>query len=481
MARLPRPIRALMAAVTGAPGPDLQKFLDGCADMGENRCSLYALYQDYYDGEQNARLTDRARQWLENSGVNWCENFCEPVVDALADRLKVDGFTTSDAEDDDDEDPLVTLIKDWWQRNRMDDGQGTVHTETLIKGDGYVIVDWDNDRGIPRFTYNHPEHTKVVYSDERPDEADHAVKVWVEKGAAGRDTQRMNVYWPDRIEKWQRPYTQGARGGWTRFTEPADDGDPAPWPTPWTSAAGDPLGIPVVHFRNKPLARMHGRSEIKGTLPQQDELNKQIVDLNLVADNYGEPKRWATGVESFDDTAAIGDWVTATGDGAKFGQFEMANMANLVALVENTLSRIARRSRTPLHLLTGGDMPSGEALKSAEAGLVAKARDRMSGLGNSWEDVVSMGVRLAVEFGDLAAPPDGLLIQTVWHDPESRNEMEHLEAAVLKQQLGVSQHTLVAELGYDPVVEAELRKGEAEEAQEALGSFLDRGATGRTQ
>ncbi|MCT7027908.1 hypothetical protein M1186_25535, partial [Salmonella enterica subsp. enterica serovar Minnesota] len=53
-------------------------------------------FQNYYDGDQNVRLLERARTYLDNSGLGFCENFCEPVIDAYAERVELQGFTVED-------------------------------------------------------------------------------------------------------------------------------------------------------------------------------------------------------------------------------------------------------------------------------------------------------------------------------------------------------------------------------------------------
>ena len=128
-----------------------------------------------------------------------------------------------------------------------------------------------------------------------------------------------------------------------------------------------------------------------------------------------------------------------------------------------------------MHLLTGGTPPSGESLKTSESGLVATAKAAQIAFGNSWEDAMMLGLRLATTFGDLELPDD-LTLQTNWANPETRSDEADLNVATLKKSLGVSRYTLLTELGYDAEKEAELRQGEAEMAAEAAGAMLDSGA-----
>ncbi len=454
-----------------------QDFLDAAADMDAARVNDYGLYGDYYDGEHKTRLTDRARKFLQASGVPFCENFCDVVVDALAERLILLSFGHSALEDHEraGEDPLVQTMSSWWERNRMDGKQGIVHTNTLVKGDGGIIVDFDNERRIPRFTWLRPEIFKPVYSAERPDEMEYCSKVWNDR-VDGRQVVRLNIYWPDHVDRYFKLSSDDAshgKGGWAPFRRAGDEDASLPWVT----RIGEPLGIPVFHFRNKPLGRALGRSRVKMVMPFQDEINKQVLDLNAILDNQGWPQQWVTGVAS-DNVSykrVIGDIWQATNQEAEFGQLDAADVDPVVNAIGETLSRMARKSRVPLHLLTGGDAPSGEALKSAEAGLVATAHDCQTNFGNTWEDAMHCALRLAAEFGDLEQLPADLTVKSNWRDAESRNDKEDWETAALKHELGVSKRTLLTEKGYDPDQEAERRQAEASEAQQALATAMDRG------
>jgi len=140
---------------------DLQTFLDYCAEMGTERVARYLLYHAYYDGDKGAKLRDRAREYLERqSGIPFCENFAETVVDVLAERLNVIGFSADDALQ-----AVAELPEEWWQRNRMDAMQGIVHTQALICGDDFMVVEWDDEDGLPRFCRQRQENFKVVYHE----------------------------------------------------------------------------------------------------------------------------------------------------------------------------------------------------------------------------------------------------------------------------------------------------------------------------
>ena len=464
---------ALLGRLRPAGGKAKQEFLDHCADMGQKRLEDYALYEDYYDGCQRTRLRDRTRRYLEVSGIEFAENFCEPAVDVVSERLEVIGFQSSLAADD--EDPLGEPLEEFWQQNRMDATQGVVHTQTLIKGDGFVIVGWDAEKQLPRITFERSNQICPYYSDDEPEKMEHASKLWNSE-LGEKAIQRLNVYWPDRIEKWYREHLaedgEGS-GGWLHYTDTEGN-----WEFPWMSEREEPLGVPVFHFRHKPLGGTWGRSRLRPVIPFQDELNKLVLDLNELTDNYGMPQRWISGVTGDAEFKSVAGniWQASAAD-ANFGQFDLAPTAELLNAVEGLLSRLDRRSRLPMHLLTGGTPPSGEALKTAESGLVSVVQDLQVSFGNSWEDVMMMALKLAADEG-VVSIPDDLVIECQWSNPETRSDEADLNVAMLKKNLGVSKATLLTELGYDPEREAGLRKGEAEEEAAAMARVLDSGEPG---
>ncbi len=466
-----------------------QDFLKDCAEFDQARLEAYALYESYYDGEQSVKLTDRTKKWLEQHGgqVKWCENFAEPIVDVLAERLRVSGFGVFAGEEkrsimdrltrkpkpEDVTTQLHSYIDNLLEQNGFDAMQDVVHTNCLVKGD-VVLVAYVKD-GKPRLTWNPPENWKFVYSEETPDEVSLAIKVWTTKektaqNPEGNEITRMNLYWPERIEKYYRAGRDGEWGRWQTEGEP--------WPAPWVDD-GKPLGISDFQLKYKSLGRSYGRSRIKAAIPFQDALNKQVVDLMMVLDQMGWPQRYFFGadVSQAAINSFIGSYLTAPqASEVKAGQWDPADTKGILDSIESTLSRLARRCRVPLHLITGGDMPSGESLKASESGLVNTARLTQTEWGAVWEAAIKMLVKLGQVYGD--APKvdlDTLTIRCEWADPESRNDKEEAETALIKQSLGVSQDTLLTELGYDPEEEREKRAQEMAESQERQEMFFNRG------
>jgi hypothetical protein len=468
-------IHSIVLAGTGALAErDRQRVLNDLADLRGARYTGYEKYEAYYQGDVGAKLTGRLKTYLEAEGFAYVENFCETIVDALALCLELNDVVGEN-------EAFSQWQKDVWQANRFDDLQGVVHTQVPMKGDAYVLVDWNDETQLPRFTFNRPEVIKPVYDELGCMLL--AAKTWSEARTAetnprGVRVRRLNLYLPDRVEKW---FTTSAidpsKGEQTAIWAPHRDTGDQEWPVAWVDQRGEALGIAVLHFRNKPKGKPYGRSELKSVIPQQNYLTKQLVDLAETLDYQGAAQRWATGVKIGSYKSAAGTVWTTENENARFGQFDPANPAGVLEAIEQTLRRMAARSQTPLHqLMTGGNQPSGETLKAARAPLVDKTKDRQTSYGGVWVDAHLLALRLQTLHDPRFQVPDDLLLEATWESAETKDEKGDLDVAEAKKRLGVSQFTLLSEMGYDPEQEAQRRRDEAEAGAAAMVDAFNRGA-----
>lgn len=414
-------------------------------------------YDDYYSGRQPLVLaTDKWRGMFGTLFRQFSDNFCALVVDAVEERLTVQGFRMgpgADAEADADA---------WriWQTNQMDAWSQVAHTESLVKGAAYIGVspfrdDWPAD-DAPLITVEDAAEVTVRTSTSRRGQRVAALKKW--KGDDG--TWLATLYLPDEVVKYQRAERTSGQS-WVARETPGEA-----WPLP------NPLGVvPIIPLVNRPRLRGAGESEIAGVIPMQNAINKLAMDM-LVAAEYGAfRQRWATGVEIPVDPetgkpvdaykTSIDRFISTPVPDAKFGEFGQTDLTPYRDAIEMFVQHIASTTRTPPHYLLGqsGSFPSGESLKATETGLVAKARRKMRHLGEAHEEAIRLAFRALDD-------PRGQIIdsETIWADPESRSEAEHTDAAMKKQALGVPNEQLWEDLGYTPQQIARFKEMAAEEA-----------------
>ena len=413
------------------PDPVSLALLDWISQQEQDLRTGYERYQKYYEGVQDVPLTDRIKAFAQRSGLNFRDNFCAVVADVLSERLDVIGFASLDED-------LSSWAWEVWQSNRMDGVQTAVHTGAAVKGDAYVLVDWDGEK--PRLTF-HDADLIVPHYDPDTLEIAWASKKWSWQPEIGKvSVTRLNLYFPERIEKYVL-----RQGLWNKFQ---DEGD-VTWPLAWEGADG-PIGVPLIHFANKASRGSFGMSELSDIIPLQDLLNKTLVDLLSVLDLMAFPQRWALGIEGGDFDVVPGNvWMLKSTEpaDARMGEFTPASPDGLLRSIETFIQHVSALSRIPQHLFhLGNNFPSGEALKTAESGLVRRLQRRQVELGNAWEDAMALAQRVQNAFGEAITSPE--ILETTWDSVETRNDLLEMQALTAKAGLGVPRHQLWREMGY---------------------------------
>lgn len=395
----------------------------------DNRQGQMSLMDSYYTGNHplpfltkahNSKMRDEFRQLLDDSRAN----FMGLIVDAVEERLKVEGFrlsATSDATADE---------KSWeiWQANQMDAESNAAFIEALVKGVSYLSV-WEGAKAddYPTIAVEDPMQTIIGYepgSNYKRRAA--ALKVWLDDWTGMR---RANVYMPDGIYKYEARPVENQ--GPSTPASAAISGEEKPQ---WNQLDGNDgfvrnrLGIvPIIPLRNRPRLLVEGVSELADLYHIQNGINGFLFLLALAGYFGAHRQRWASGVALMEDeqtgqprepfNAAIDQvWVNENPD-AKFGDFDQTNLDGYIKAIDQKVQHLAITTRTPKHyLLPEGQEPSGDAIKSAESGLVKKVEKKMRPFGEGLEEAIRLARRFA---GEPDAPVDS---EVVWADAQTESE-----------------------------------------------------------
>ncbi|GCD99854.1 phage portal protein [Embleya hyalina] len=382
---------------------------------------------DYYDGEHQKLVFAQARHKEQFASLfnNWSDNFTGLIVDSVNERLAIDGFRMTEELHAD------KAASEIWQRNFMDAESNAAHLDALIHGVSYAIV-WADKDGRPTITIESAEHVVVQYRPGSRREIEAAAKFYV--------------------DDWGRTWsTLWLPNGVYTFQEAGQT---------WRQAkrARNPTGVvPVVPISNR--SRLTGKplSDLRGVIPLQDAINKIVSDALVASEFMAWPQRFVTGLEILEDEdgrpvepfqVAVDKLLQAEDPNAKFGQFEAADLSNYCDLVAMLVQHMASISRIPFHyfLLNGGQAPSGEAITSAEAGLISKVRERMLHFGEAWERVLRLCFAV---MGDKKRA-EAWSAEVMWRDPENRTEAQHMDALMKLSLIGVPRNQLLADAGYSP-------------------------------
>lgn len=406
----------------------------------------------YYDGIHDLSFASQEyRQEFSKMLRGVSDNWMALVVDAVEERLHVEGFRMSD-------DPAGDADA-WriWQENCLDADSELLHSTALQTGSAYAMV-WFGEDDRPEITVEHPLQTIVAYEAGTQRRRAAALKTWVDEWTGD---VRANVYLPDGIYKFQSRRSLGTAGPELFVTATGRARSADVLAGMWMPAPGieseveNPLGkVPIVEFRNRPRLLGEGRSEFADVISAQDQTNKLVCDMMVAAEFYGFRQRWATGIEiptdpttgkPIQDLPMALDRLWHTEDpNAKFGEFGETDLNNYVSAISSRVRSLIARTRTPSYYVpTDGQVPSGEALKTAETGLVAKCRSRQRHFGESWEEV--MRLAFAVTDDRRAESP---MAETQWADPESFNEGVRTDSLLKQLSLGVPVRVLWERAGY---------------------------------
>lgn len=406
----------------------------------------------YYEGEvPEVFATKGLQNAMRKTGYDSRLNFCRPVVDAVHSRLEVSAVIGVS-------DTATQVITDTWEFNELGLDANEVHRTTLVYGDAYVMV-WPDEDGNLEVSWNAPTTTTIVYDPEGPTGRRklYAVKMWeVEDGT------RLNIYGPDSIKKYKSESKAVTEG------------------TNWSSLGEveNPFGeVPVFHFRTH---RPYGAPEHRDGFSAQNYINKQFIQSMYVADYQGAPQRYALSkanasseVADFNEGDTDRENLTALKNGPgelwymndvdQVGQFNPADPKVFWEPIKDTVRAMASLTNTPLHYFEKtGNVPSGQALRVAEAPLIKKVNARKASFGQTWREIFKFVLRVNNIDED---------VEVKWKDVESLDELERLDSALKKRNIGISTAQTMREMGYDEEVIQRVLEEARTERENSLAGY----------
>jgi hypothetical protein len=423
-------------------------WLDRLEKKLDARQAKIKLYDDYYEGNHPLAFAgEKFRSAFGRLFEAFADNWCDLVVDAVEERLNVEGFRFGSKSADKEA---------WrmWQTNQLDGDSQMAHTESLVCLESSIIVGPGDDPKTPSITVEHPSQVIVEQAEGQRRTRRAALKVWTDEYGVKMAT----LYMPGHIWKWQerKPRRAGAiiisnTDIETTKWEIRESGT-EPWPLE------NVLGVvPVVTLANRPRLLKPGISELHRVIPIQDGVNKLVADMLVASEYQAFRQRWLSGHEVPTDPEtgqpieefrhAIDRMFIVEDEKAQFGEFSTTDLSNFVVGIEMLVQHIASQTRTPPHYFAlKGQFPSGDAIKSAETGLVAKTRRKMRHFGEAWEEVMRLAFLVQ---GDKARYAKTGVV-TIWADPESRSEAQHVDAVLKQKAFDIPNEILWEKLGYTP-------------------------------
>lgn len=433
------------------------------------------LCRDYYDGRH--RLAFASQKFAETFGGlfgAFSDNWCGLVVDASVERLRVQGFRVGEEPQGDRE------AQEIWQRNNADSESQLAFTEAHVAGECIATAWFDKDKKA-EITWEPADCAVVAVDPKNRRNRLAGARFWVDEWGY----EHAELFLPDKVYLWKSKTERkgssiinASRVHWVADSSIAgsvSDGTMSTMPNPLRV-------VPMIPLTNNPRLWRATEdctvgSEIQPIIPMQDAVNKLIADLLVASEAGALPLRYATGYEPRIDTETNevipppwakdgAKWAVTKDPSGKFGSLPAADLGNFVKAVDTFVQHIASISRTPPHYLNASaDRLSGESIKSAETGLVSKVRGKQ----RTWDDPLEELMRLAGKIEGIDHLANATRSETIWEDPESRTESEHIDALNKKKDLGVPLAQLWEEAPYSP---EQIARFPAMQAQASLNDLI---------
>jgi enamine deaminase RidA (YjgF/YER057c/UK114 family) len=410
-------------------------------DMIVDRRDHYLVAESYYTGVQREIFTNDV--WLKlfrQNNTHFRFNFAKSVVDAVSNRLEIANVTGMSEEANNE-------LSKVWENNQLELDSSEIHRNALLYGDAYAVV-WTDSFGQTTIDYNSPLTTVVIYDDENPRIKKYAAKLWQTEDAQGKKLAKLNMYYPDRIEKYES------------FGEIQHVVSPTSFQL--VSVVENPWGqIPVFHFRT---TKQYGKPEHSDAYGPQDAINKLMATHMITVDYQGAPQRYALSsggngaeYEDFSESGTVDENLGRLKNGpgelwylngvSKVGEFAPADHKVFTEPVREFVRSMASITSTPLHYFEKTAIPSGESLRTAEAPLQKKVRDRQVSFSAAWKELFQFVLSIAGITSD---------VDVKWEPAESLASLDAWEVAVKKRVVGVSLEQILVEMGYDQEIAAQI-------------------------
>jgi hypothetical protein len=495
-----------------------------------------------YEGTiEEVYSSHKVKLLLAKFGLNAIEsfNFAHIPVDAVANKLRLNSVTADDQGNEEGDikvnKEVNSVIEDLFDYNEFQEELPLLFRNVGKYGDYYMMV-WPvignedddpsisrafdknllinavddtvtgqvNQEGDPVVEDNHvevpagnravvavdmmmldPLTTRVFYDPENPRRKMFAIRSWQE-GDKQDMIVRVNLYYPDRIERW---YHKGkpsnrkhSKEKWTPYDA---DGKEA--------VLSNPFGeVPFFHFRTE---RTYGRPDHINAYGPQLAINKLVVSHLATVDYQSFPQRYALtdpkadesgfqGADSdpFSPEDGLGDPEADDNEGQleadpgavwllqgikNVGQFQPSDPDAYLKPFDRYVKALAQATDTPFHYFdrTGERPPSGENIRQVNEVLLSKAEARQTSYGSE--------LRKSVTFALNMLGHDVERVNVEWDPLENVTSLVEWQAIQAKQDAGVPRDVTLVEAGYRANLVQEWKRQEEAQAEKERQQALE--------
>ncbi len=258
---------------------------------------------------------------------------------------------------------------------------------------------------------------------------------------------------PDDDDTWQIQHwtAEGRPGMQPRQLNWKAEGDPILWPYPFP---------PLFKCKNLPNPNnAWGKPDIT---PDIIGVNKAInmlqSSIQIIEILYGQPFLYGKGISESSLDRNPGRIAIVGPDGEIVAVNITSDVANGLVFLDNLRSDMDEQSHFP-GIATGRlkDMPRGNVSGVALQLLFLSALKKTDGKRCRYGELIIEASKALLVLNHMSEDVD---ITLAWQEPLPHDDLQSLQAAILKKQIGISDTTIQREQGYDPDEELELSQNE---------------------
>lgn len=420
--------------------------------------SEMAKIREYALGKQTNGLTAGQKTALEGLlGCDFADNICALILDTNTNRLRflgweVVGKQSQSFADDIYSSYYLSALSNDVHYSMLRDGNSAL---LVVPDDGklqFIREDWWN--GYYGMFVGYDKNHKKAY----------AVREWVNE----EGIKRRIIWLAGRIERYFFSVNSSIWLPFSNSTVSASD--------EWVNVNNEPLSIPVVHFGNRKRVGMYGLSELSGgLLAFQDQINGVQYDASICGRFTGYQQYYVAGVEiKYDKSGnpvsplnSPGVWHVTDNQDAVYGTLPAGDISKLKELYLMKLQSMCRVAQTPMHYITGGDFPAGEAIHALERPFTSKLVAQISRVKPAWEEVLMVASQIT---GLTKRTSKITKCAALFDNPEKRDVMTEAlaqkavwEAASLALSAGIPLTTFLKSIGWSNEQIDEMMREQAED------------------
>jgi hypothetical protein len=433
-------------------------------DEDAKRLAQIGAAWDAYNGVNQETLKPSQAEKTTRSADNVVVNFVQLVVDTsvfflFGEDLQFDlDINTGPSERTPDE----AWLDGMWAHNRKMVLLQKLATNGGVTGHAFVkIKPAAAGQQYPRLINLSPEYVHVLTD---PDDIDEVRRYIIQYPA-------VDPVNGDRLV--MRQVVERNDGGrWqVRDQESRNDGQfvtvqEGLWPWEW---------CPIVDCQNLPVANeYYGRSDIEEhVVSLQKSINFVLSNLQRIIKFHGHPKTWGQGFRREDLKIGVDETIVLPTNATLQNLEMLSDLSSSIELygrLKESLHQITQTPEVAAGKLESVGNLSGVALRILYGPLLAKTSVKRTLYGPLIQEIHRRTLDMAGRRSDQ---------ETQIHWPESlpTDALAERQTALIDRQLGVSNDTLLQQLGYDPEAEREKRQQNVTDMADTMLGAFDRGET----